>query len=197
MVGTLTISTIYLDWAAAAPPNRQALRLWQAMSRDYFANPNSLHDLGREAQGTMGPLAPTVWPRGWLSSLTSYCSLRERPPPTNWLSLWPKTGILNWPALATDHDSICLSADQKLSVQPETGTVNWAKIELDDEVGLVSLAGIIKRNRDCPALASGQGGLRRIRDDRQKRGCSRPLWLHIGRLANGYHQQLPTPVAGG
>ncbi len=178
MVGTLTISTIYLDWAAAAPPNRQALRLWQAMSRDYFANPNSLHDLGREARGTMDH---------WRNRLAERLAVKPHQ-----LLFTPGATAANQlvialardqgfglACLATDHDSIRLSADLQLPAQPETGTIDWAKLELDDEVGIISLSGINNETGIAQPWPRIKAALRRIRDDRQKRGCPRPLWLHV------------------
>lgn len=41
---------IYLDWAATAQPDLQALQAGLDMARQYFGNPSSLHKLGREAE---------------------------------------------------------------------------------------------------------------------------------------------------
>ena len=178
MVGTLTISTIYLDWAAAAPPNRQALRLWQTMSRDYFANPSSLHDLGRQARGTMDH---------WRSRLAERLAVKPHQ-----LLFTPGATAANQlvidlardqgfklACLATDHDSVRLNADQQLSVQPETGTVDWGKLELDDEVGVVSLSGINNETGISQPWPQIKAALRRICNDRQERGCTQTLWLHV------------------
>jgi cysteine desulfurase len=41
---------IYLDWAATAQPDLQALQAGLDITRSYFGNPSSLHKLGREAE---------------------------------------------------------------------------------------------------------------------------------------------------
>lgn len=178
MVGTLTISTVYLDWAAAAPPNRQALRLWQSMSRDYFANPNSLHDLGQRARGTMDH---------WRNRLAERLAVKSHQllfPPgataaNQLVATLAKSQDLGLACLATDHDSIRQVADRQLPVMPQTGTADWAKLELDDDIGILSLAGINNETGICQPWGQVKAALRRIRKDRRQRNCSRPLWLHI------------------
>lgn len=178
MVGTLTISTVYLDWAAAAPPNRQALRLWQAMSRDYFANPNSLHNLGREAQGTLDH---------WRNRLAERMAVKPHqllfPPGATAANklvadLAQKEGV-RLVCLAADHDSIRQLADRQLEVSPQTGTIDWSDLKLDDDVGILSLSGVNNETGICQPWSQVKAALKRIRDDRQQRNCSRPLWLHV------------------
>lgn len=178
MVGTLTISTVYLDWAAAAPPNRQALRLWQAMSRDYFANPNSLHNLGREARGTMDH---------WRDRLAERLAVKPHQllfPPGATVANQLVAGLAKSQecklvCLATDHDSIRQLADQKLAVLPTSGTADWSRLKLGDDVGIISLSGINNETGIAQPWPQVRAALRRIRDDRSQRGCFRPLWLHI------------------
>lgn len=39
----------YLDWAATAPPNQDALAYGNSIAREYYANPSALHDEGKRA----------------------------------------------------------------------------------------------------------------------------------------------------
>ncbi|AEJ61899.1 aminotransferase class V [Spirochaeta thermophila DSM 6578] len=41
---------VYLDWAASSPPDPEILDLQRRVAEDMFANPSSLHTMGRKAQ---------------------------------------------------------------------------------------------------------------------------------------------------
>lgn len=47
------MSSIYLDWAATAPPDLQIQTQVQRIARELYANPSALHSLGREAEKTL------------------------------------------------------------------------------------------------------------------------------------------------
>ena len=44
------MSSIYLDWAATAPPDPEIQTQVQRIARELYANPSALHSLGREAE---------------------------------------------------------------------------------------------------------------------------------------------------
>jgi len=48
------MSTIYLDWAATAPPDPEILRQVQQTAKSIYANPSALHGPGREAEKHLG-----------------------------------------------------------------------------------------------------------------------------------------------
>jgi cysteine desulfurase len=43
-------SHLYLDWAATAPPDHEILNKVKEISLEFFANPSSIHRVGREAE---------------------------------------------------------------------------------------------------------------------------------------------------
>ena len=48
------MSSIYLDWAATAPPDPEILRQVQQTAKSIYANPSALHGPGREAEKHLG-----------------------------------------------------------------------------------------------------------------------------------------------
>ena len=171
-------STIYLDWAAAAVPSRSALRLWQTIAREHFANPASLHRLGQAAetasQDWRSQLARTLAVKPHQLHFTAGATAANQLV----LALTRDRG-LKVACLATDHDSVRLAADLRLPVKPETGTADWAKLKLADDVGIISLAGINNETGISQPWAVIKAARRRLLQDRRRRGCDRPLWLHV------------------
>ena len=47
------MSSIYLDWAATAPPDPEIQEQVRRIAQQFYANPSALHSLGREAEKTL------------------------------------------------------------------------------------------------------------------------------------------------
>ena len=47
------MSSVYLDWAATAPPDPEILNSVTAAAMDYFANPSAIHGAGRRAESLL------------------------------------------------------------------------------------------------------------------------------------------------
>ena len=170
--------SIYLDWAAAAPPNRQALRVWRTMSSHHFANPSSLHGPGQAAnealQGWQNQLAQTLAVKSHQLHLTAGATAANQ-----MVLAWAKSRGLKLACLATDHDSIRSAADYQLPVQTTTGTLDWPRLQLAADIGVISLAGINNETGITQPWSAVRAARSRLRRARRAQGIKQPLWVHV------------------
>ena len=167
---------IYLDYAAGTPSVVQA----PALCQQAVYNPSALYQGAVESQAALETsrlqiaqlLAVKAQQLVFIPGATAINNLV--------IETVRKTFAGKVVALNVDHDSLRLSADKQIQVNQKTGQLDEADIlGLDDDVCLLSLAGVNSETGSRQDFRSLKRGLTALRQKRKKSGCQQPLFLHI------------------
>lgn len=171
---------IYLDYAAATPTDQAVLKVMDETNRQLFSNPSSAHGAGQAAKQALEAARHDLAQR--LMVKASELIFTAGATEANWLALAglkaAEGGLIA--CLAIDHDSIRQQADVILPVEAKTGQLALDQVaQLDDRVGLLSLAAVNSELGVLQPLAKIKAQLGQVRRARQAAGCQQPLRLHI------------------
>ena len=168
---------IYLDYAAAARPNRAALNLWKRLALDDFANPAALHARGRLSQQRLDNF------RGQIGRLLSVkpeqlIFTAGATEANNLIISGCRANLAGGLAcLATDHESIKAAADTIIDVDQVSGQADLNKLA-KSTVELLSLAGVNHETGVRQDLKAVVAAVEKI--NKQRQAAKQPrLWLHV------------------
>jgi cysteine desulfurase len=199
---------IYLDWAASAPPEPEALDAVRDAAVRHFANPSSPHAQGTAARALLescrarvaallGGGGEVVFTSGASESNTAIllsCAMRQRRADTRGKALRIVTSALEH---ASVHDQARLMEGlglECMTVRPGAdGRVDPQRIvdSLNEETALVSVMHV---NNETGAVQPVAEIARAVREYAARRG--RPILIHTD-AAQGFCKLPFSPAAGG
>ena len=182
-----------MDYAAATPIADDVLKVMVATGQSLFYNPSSQHAGGLAAHAFLQQKRQQL--ARLLAVQANELVFTAGATEANHLAIagFKAAGGGQVACLSIDHDSLKNQADVILAVEPETAFIDLKSLDdLDERVGLISLAGI---NSEIgviqPFRRLGQK-LKQLRDARKKKGLKRALYVHIdGSQMPAHHNFQP------
>ena len=178
-------SLIYLDQAAGAVVEKEALKSYLKAIEKNFANPAAIHKLAQEAASQVAKSRQEV--ADILGVKASQLLLLAGGSQANQKIIETAKVFGKIASLETDHDSVRLFANQFLPIK-KNGQADYKNWSISDQVSLVSLAGVNNEIGVYQPISKIGRWLNDRKKDRQSRAVKRPLFFHVdgAQMANCY-----------